>query len=65
MACFFCQKSIDQIDFKNINILKKFITGLGKIRHRKKTKLCNRHQNQIKIAIKRARFLGLLPFVIK
>jgi len=65
MACFFCQKSIDQIDFKNVNVLKNFITGLGKIRNRKRTKLCNYHQKQIKKAIKRARILGLLPFVVK
>ncbi|MGB9598232.1 MAG: 30S ribosomal protein S18 [Minisyncoccales bacterium] len=65
MACFFCQKSIGQIDFKNVNVLKNFITALGKIRHRKRTKLCNWHQKEIKKAIKRARLMGLLPFVVK
>jgi small subunit ribosomal protein S18 len=58
--CYFCKQNIRDIDFKNTELLKKFITGLGKIRARKRTGLCRFHQRRIATAIKRARQLGLL-----
>jgi small subunit ribosomal protein S18 len=58
--CYFCKQNIRDIDFKNTELLKKFITGLGKIRARKRTGLCRFHQRRIAAAIKRARQLGLL-----
>ncbi|MCD6429120.1 30S ribosomal protein S18 [bacterium] len=58
--CYFCKQNIKEIDFKDVELLKKFITGLGKIRSRKKTGLCRYHQRKISTAIKRARHLGLL-----
>ena len=60
MDCYFCQKNIKEIDFKNTDSLKKFITGLGKIRPRKKTELCAKHQRYLATAVKRARHTGLL-----
>lgn len=65
MPCFFCQRNIKEIDFKNVDLLKNFLTGLGKIKSKGKTKTCSWHQRKLKKAIKRARFLGLLPFTIK
>ena len=59
--CFFCQRNIKEIDFKNTNLLKRFISGLMKIRPRKKTGLCAKHQRQLARAVKRARHLGILP----
>lgn len=58
--CYFCKQNIKEVDFKEVDLLKKFITGLGKIRSRKKTGLCKYHQKRITQAIKRARNLGLL-----
>ena len=58
--CYFCKQNVKEIDFKDIDLLKKFITGLGKIRARKKTGLCRYHQRKLAQAIKRARHLGLL-----
>ncbi len=58
--CYFCKQNIKEVDFKEIDLLKNFITGLGKIRSRKKTGLCKYHQRRIAQAIKRARNLGLL-----
>ncbi|MCD6114940.1 30S ribosomal protein S18 [bacterium] len=58
--CYFCKQNIKEVDFKEVDLLKKFITGLGKIRSRKKTGLCKYHQRRIAQAIKRARNLGLL-----
>ena len=60
MNCYFCQRNTKEIDFKKTDTLKRFISGLGKIRGRKKTNLCANHQRQLSKAVKRARHLGLL-----
>jgi len=65
MACYFCQRNIKEIDFKNVELLRKFISGLAKIRPKKRTGVCASHQRKLAKAIKRARFLGLLPFTTK
>ncbi len=58
-ACYFCTKNIREIDFRDIEILEKFISALGKIRGRKRTGVCAKHQRKLARAIKRARHLGL------
>lgn len=65
MECHFCQRNIKEIDFKNTETLKRFISGLGKIRGRKKTGLCAKHQRQLTTAVKRSRHMGLLSTVEK
>ncbi|MDD3399715.1 MAG: 30S ribosomal protein S18 [Candidatus Pacebacteria bacterium] len=60
MDCYFCKKNIQEIDFKETDILRRFISSLGKIRPRKKTGLCAKHQRKLSSAVKRARNLGLL-----
>jgi small subunit ribosomal protein S18 len=65
MPCFFCQRNIREIDFKNTELLMRFISGLGKIRSKKRTGVCASHQRKLARAIKRARILGLLPYVVK
>jgi len=60
--CYFCQKNQDVIDFKDTNLLSKFISGFYKIKARKKTNLCLYHQKKVATAIKRARQMGLLPY---
>ena len=65
MACYFCQRNIKDIDFKDIETLKRFISGLGKIRAKKRTGVCASHQRKLAKAIKRARILGLLPYTSK
>jgi len=57
--CHFCQKNIDVINFKNTELLSRFISGFYKIKPRKKTGLCAHHQKEIATAIKRARQMGL------
>jgi len=63
--CYFCQKGIEDIDFKETDVLRKFISGMAKIKARKKTGACSTHQRKLSKAIKRARYLGLLPFTPK
>jgi len=60
MNCYFCQRNKKEVDFRETEVLKRFISGLGKIRHRKKTGLCAKHQRQLSKAVKRARHFGLL-----
>lgn len=61
--CYFCNQNIKNIDYKDVGSLKRFISSQMKIYPRRKTGLCARHQRQLKIAVKRARFMALLPYV--
>jgi small subunit ribosomal protein S18 len=63
--CYFCKEKIDQIDYKNYNQLRRFISDRGKIRARRVTGTCRRHQRQLQVAIKRAREMALLPYVVR
>ena len=60
--CPFCRDKIEQVDYKDVTTLRKFISEKGKIRSRRITGACRRHQNQIARAVKRARELALLPY---
>jgi len=61
--CPFCRDKVDFVDYKDITTLRKFISDRGKIRSRRISGACRRHQNQIATAVKRARELALLPYV--
>ena len=61
-VCAFCQKKIDQIDYKDVNRLKKYISEGGKILPRRMSGTCAAHQRLLATAIKRARIAALLPF---
>jgi small subunit ribosomal protein S18 len=54
---------VDQVDYKDLSALRRFISERGKIRSRRITGACRRHQNQVARAVKRARELALLPYV--
>ncbi len=61
--CQHCRDKIDRVDYKDAASLRKFISDRGKIRSRRITGACRRHQSQIARAVKRARELALLPYV--
>jgi small subunit ribosomal protein S18 len=61
-VCVFCQNKQDAIDYKDVNLLKKYITEGGKILPRRMTGTCAKHQRVLAKAIKRARLVDLLPF---
>jgi small subunit ribosomal protein S18 len=61
--CPYCKDKIEQVDYKDIGALRRFISERGKIRSRRITGACRRHQNQVSRAVKRARELALLPYV--
>jgi small subunit ribosomal protein S18 len=62
-SCYFCKEKVDQVDYKNTNQLRRYISEKGKIRSRRITGACRRHQEQIAVAVKRAREMALLPYV--
>ena len=62
-GCRFCRAKIKAIDYKDTPTLQKLTTGQGKLFSRKRSGNCARHQRQVKTAIKRARYLSLMPFV--
>ena len=65
MQDYFSSNNINYIDYKDIDILKKFLNPNAKIMPRKKTGLIAKNQRKLTEAVKRARFMGLLPFVAK
>ena len=62
-VCAFCVDKIEEIDYKDINRLRKYITERAKIMPRRMNGTCARHQRQLTTAIKRARHIALLPYV--
>ena len=61
--CFFTESGIDYIDYKNTEMLERYINDQGKILPRRITGTSTKHQRQLTRAIKRARHLAMLPFV--
>ncbi len=62
-SCQFCKDKIDVVDYKDFGALRRAMSEKGKIRSARITGSCRRHQSQMARAIKRARELGLLPYV--
>jgi small subunit ribosomal protein S18 len=63
MQCFFCSQNLKTIDYKEAELLKRFTSSQGKIVDPRYTGTCAKHQRVLAKAIKRARIMGLLPFV--
>ena len=61
--CRFCRAKIDEVDYKDVGVLTKLTTQHGKMFSRKRSGNCAVHQRSCARALKRARFIGLMPFV--
>jgi small subunit ribosomal protein S18 len=61
-VCQFCHDNIQHVDYKDIARLRRHVGERGKIEPRRKLGTCARHQRSATVAIKRARYIGLLPF---
>ncbi|OQY48304.1 MAG: 30S ribosomal protein S18 [Anaerolineaceae bacterium 4572_78] len=61
-VCYFCTGNIKKIDWKKVDFLKRYVMDNGTIRPRQKTGTCAKHQRQLATAIKRARYVALLPY---
>jgi small subunit ribosomal protein S18 len=62
-VCRFCERNVKDIDYKRIDILRRYVPERGKITPRRVTGTCAYHQRRLTTAIKRARLLALLPYV--
>ena len=61
-VCAFCVDKIEHIDYKDVNLLRRFLSDQAQIESRRRTGTCARHQRPLTTAIKRARHLALLPY---
>ena len=58
------KEKVEEIDYKNYNQLRRYMSEKGKIRSRRISGACRRHQRQVAVAIKRAREMALLPYAV-
>lgn len=63
--CFFCSQNLQEIDYKETELLRRSLSSQSKIINPKHTGVCSKHQRRLARAIKLARFMGLLPYVTK
>lgn len=63
-VCHFCANHIDQPDYKETDLLKRFVSEKGKILPRRVTGTCAKHQRALTVSIKRSRIMALLPFTV-
>jgi ribosomal protein S18 len=61
-VCVFCKEKVTYVDFKDTNLLRKYISDRGKIRARRVTGNCVQHQRDVATAVKNAREMALLPY---
>lgn len=61
-ACRFCVDNVNEVDYKDVKNIQRYINSYGKIDNRKRSGLCAKHQRKVATAIKRARMMALLPF---
>src|SRR4029079_17996706 len=61
-VCIFCKEHIEWVDYKDVNLLRRFMSDRGKIRARRVSGNCSQHQREVAVAIKTARELALLPY---
>ncbi len=63
--CYFCKENINYVDYKNTELLRQFLTGQAKAMPTRRSGVCLGHQRLLSQAIKRARFMALLPFTTR
>ncbi|MCX6806596.1 MAG: 30S ribosomal protein S18 [Candidatus Berkelbacteria bacterium] len=63
--CFFCKRKIKEIDYKDVELLSHYISESGKIKPAKRTGACAVDQRKLTHAIKRARYMALLPYTLR
>ncbi|MDQ4089563.1 MAG: 30S ribosomal protein S18, partial [Actinomycetota bacterium] len=60
--CVFCRDHVTWVDYKDVNVLRRFISDRAKIKARRTTGTCTQHQREVAVAIKTARELALIPY---
>jgi small subunit ribosomal protein S18 len=64
-VCYFCKEKVAYLDYKDTSLLRRFVSDRGKIRSRRVTGSCSRHQRDIALAVKNAREMGLMPYTVR
>jgi len=64
-SCHLCQNALEELDYKDVRVMQRFVSAYGKILPRRRSGTCHRHQRIVTQAVKRARIMALLPFVIQ
>ncbi len=62
-VCHFCKNKIDHVDYKDVDLLRKYVSANGKIIPRRVTGTCAKHQRVLATAIKQSREMALIPYV--
>ncbi len=62
--CSFCKEKVDEVDYKDVATLRHYVSNRGKIKTRRVSGACRRHQRQVATAIKFAREMALLPYTV-
>lgn len=63
--CYICKNNVTDIDYKEVELLKRFTSAYGKIMPKKRSGACTKHQRLVTEAVKRARIMGFMPFVVE
>ena len=63
--CAFCKSNVKAINYKDTGLLKRYLSSFGKIVPRKRSGACMWHQRKLALAIKRSRFMALLPYLVQ
>jgi small subunit ribosomal protein S18 len=63
--CYFCRVNAKTIDYKDTDTLRRYLSSFGKIVSRKRSGVCQWHQRKLANAIKRSRFMALLPYLVQ
>ena len=63
--CGFCIKQVKAVDYKDANFLRRYTSSYGKIVPRRRSGVCSTHQRMVSEAIKRSRYMALLPYVVR
>jgi ribosomal protein S18 len=64
-VCYFCKEKIAYVDYKDTAMLRRFVSDRGKIRARRVTGTCQRHQRDIALAVKNAREMALMAYTVR
>jgi small subunit ribosomal protein S18 len=62
--CAFCKDKVEYLDYKDVNMLRKYTTDRGKIKPRRVSGNCAQHQHRLATAVKRAREMALIPYAV-
>ncbi|UUD36626.1 30S ribosomal protein S18 [Mycoplasmopsis citelli] len=62
--CEFCTEKMPYLDYKNVELLSKYVSANGQIKSKSNTGACAKHQRKLATAIKRARFMALMPYTV-